>query len=192
MWQAIRRSLGSLGRTDGRESRQAFWFYMLFIVIVRIVLAIAVSVPLAIASFAAASRAAREGVDPHALSARIMHDNSGWLHASVWVALVVGFVTILLVMAACVRRLHDSNRVGLWVLVPLVAYAISLAASFTIGSHLIDAMTMGGTDPATLKAARGTTPYGVFELIALISVIVFGVLPSTAGPNRFGARPTAD
>jgi uncharacterized membrane protein YhaH (DUF805 family) len=192
MFKAIRTSLANLGRTDGRDARQTFWFFILFIVIVRIIVAILVSVPLMIASFATAARAAREGVDPQVLSAQIMHENSGWLHGSVWVALFVGFVTILLLVAACVRRLHDADRTGLWVLIPLVAYAISLAASFTIGGHLVDALTQSGGDPAALRAARGNTPYGVFELIALITVIVIGVLPSAPGTNRFGPEPDAD
>jgi uncharacterized membrane protein YhaH (DUF805 family) len=65
-------------------------------------------------------------------------------------------------LAVSIRRLHDTNRSGWWVLLGLSAVA-----------PLIN-------------------PVGLVVAIALIVLIVFYILPGTRGPNRFGDSPDGE
>ena len=87
--------------------------------------------------------------------------------------------TLLPQIAVSVRRLHDTNRSGWWLLVVVIPYAI---LGFTMGQ----AAASGGTS--------GLATAGIFGLIALVGAIVllvFLVLPGNKGDNRFGPDPYA-
>ncbi|HEL3781530.1 TPA: DUF805 domain-containing protein [Stenotrophomonas maltophilia] len=104
---------------SGRASRSEFWWFQLFIVII--------SIPLYVLSFYA-------GYTGSSTLALVV---SG-------LSVVLWLVFVLPCLAATVRRLHDTDRSGWWVLLAFVPF-VSLA------------------------------------------VLVFLVLPSSPGDNRFGA-----
>nr|WP_049456301.1 DUF805 domain-containing protein [Stenotrophomonas maltophilia] len=104
---------------SGRASRSEFWWFQLFIVIV--------SIPLYVLSFYA-------GYTGSSTLALVV---SG-------LSVVLWLVFVLPCLAATVRRLHDTDRSGWWVLLAFVPF-VSLA------------------------------------------VLVFLLLPSSPGDNRFGA-----
>ena len=107
------------------------------------------------------------------------------------VFLMYGPITLLLLLgtfipslAAQVRRLHDTNRSGLWLLAFYVPYVAMLA-------------TMPNpTDPNAVTApdmgsAALTGLLGLVVLVLAIVLLIFLVLPGTKGDNRFGPDPYA-
>lgn len=97
----------------------------------------------------------------------------GPLSALLWLA------TLLPSLAVGVRRLHDTDRSGWWLLLPIVPYCIA----FALGGA---AMTSGS------MAEMGTA--GIFLLIGVVGAIVlliFMILPGTPGDNRYGPNPYA-
>ena len=81
-------------------------------------------------------------------------------------------------LAAGVRRLHDSDRSGWWMLGPLIP--------LTIGLVLAGPAVMAGGMGAALGVA------GLFMVAgAIVGVVIFVflVLPGTTGANRFGGDP---
>ena len=87
--------------------------------------------------------------------------------------------TIIPSIAVGVRRLHDTNRSGWWILLPMVPYGIG----FAMAGPAIMSGSMAGLGMA-----------GIFFLIGLIcaiALLVFLVLPGTRGDNKYGPDPYA-
>ena len=98
-------------------------------------------------------------------------------------------------LAVAVRRLHDTNRTGWWVLVYLVPAWVSAALAIVL-------FLLFGLDGGDLSFADGGewAAIGVFlgillviglivTLVLAIVMIVFLILPGTQGPNRYGPDP---
>ena len=86
-------------------------------------------------------------------------------------------------LAVTVRRLHDTDRSGWWVMLPtgtLIGGGILLAITM-VGNH--DAEQISTTASAMLIL------FGLAVLGSLITLFVFMVLDGTPGPNRFGEDP---
>ena len=78
-------------------------------------------------------------------------------------------------LAVTVRRLHDTNRSGWWILIAAIPY-------------LIVGIVMGMAVAGGSMAAVGTA--GLFSIVAFagfIVLLVFMVLPGTPGDNKYGA-----
>jgi uncharacterized membrane protein YhaH (DUF805 family) len=86
-----------------------------------------------------------------------------------------------------VRRLHDSNRSGAWILL-----GVGGAISFIIGLVLFFGATFsglfGGSNGATV--ASGLAGVGILFFVIgfglLIANLVLFIIPGTQGPNRYG------
>jgi len=104
---------------SGRSRRKEYWFFVLFNVIVAIVLSI---IDVALGTFSSSS-------------------NIGLLSG------IYSLAVIIPTLALSVRRLHDTDRSGWWILISLV------------------------------------------PLIGSIVLLVFYVMDSTPGQNRFGPNP---
>jgi uncharacterized membrane protein YhaH (DUF805 family) len=108
------------------------------------------------------------------------------------VAGVYGPITTLLMLgtlvpsiAVGVRRLHDTNRSGWWLLLPLVPYALGMVlggAAMVGGAATGSAVGMG----AGLGIAWICMMIGAVGAIVLL---VFYCLPGTPGDNRYGPNP---
>ncbi|MBA0446642.1 DUF805 domain-containing protein [Stenotrophomonas maltophilia] len=109
---------------NGRASRSEFWWFQLFIAIV--------SIPLYVLGFIAGY------TDSQALAL-----------ASTGLSVVMWLIFVLPTLAVTVRRLHDTDRSGWWLLL------------------------------------------GVVPIVSLV-LLVFLVLPSTPGGNRFGVSAPRD
>ena len=93
--------------------------------------------------------------------------------------MVLALALIVPGLAATVRRLHDTNRSGWWILIAVVPY-------FIMGVMMGMATASGNTS--------GLASAGLVGLVALaggIAMLVFMVLPGTKGDNRFGPDPYA-
>ena len=136
----------------GRAPRAEYWWYTLGLIVVAIVLSIIESML---------------GIN------RMIAGIYGPLTVLFWLATVVPSI------AVGVRRLHDTDRSGWWMLLPIVPY---LAAGVLGGA----AATGGGG----LGAGLGVAAIFMFiGFICALVVLVFLVMPGTPGDNRFGPSP---
>ena len=80
-------------------------------------------------------------------------------------------------LAVTVRRLHDTNRSGWWILIAVIPYFIlGVLAGGAMASGSMGAMATAGL-------------LGLVAMVGAIVLLVFMVLPGTKGDNRFGADP---
>jgi uncharacterized membrane protein YhaH (DUF805 family) len=199
MLAALKHGLGNLVNFHGRDSRQAFWYYVLFVYIVTIVISMVVMVPTMIEAFVTGIQqgmAASQTGDPaamraanQAMAAKVM---ASTMSSTLGLSIVTGVVMLVLLAAAFVRRLHDSNLPGWWALIPGAAQAVNLLMMPGTIRRMMDAMShiQPGDPTAGYHAMQGS--YGPATLLgwaAIILVIVFGVRKSTSAPNRYGEAP---
>lgn len=99
-----------------------------------------------------------------------------------FVFLLVMLGLIIPMLAVGVRRLHDIDRTGWWLLAPAIPYAIAIAM---MGTAFLG-------DPTSLASSAGLGTAGIFMLIGFVMalvVFVFTLLPGTKGENRYGPDP---
>ena len=196
MLGAIKYNLTHLLDFGGRDARQTFWYYVLFLVVLNFVIGLVVAIPIMVGVMGTAFEAAQAGVDPEDLQVQMAAQMQGALGGTLWISLATNAATALLMLAAFVRRLHDSGKSGWWAAVPLAAQAVSTLVSFRMmdatQALMRDAMVMGG-DPVKLQAIMDRqsefAAYGLLGWIGPLAVIGFGILRSTEGPNRYGDAP---
>ena len=93
-------------------------------------------------------------------------------------ALLLWLATLVPSLAVGVRRLHDTNRSGWLILLPIVPYVLA----FALGGP---AMMAGG-----LGAGLGIAMlFMLIGFVCALVLLVFMVLPSTPGDNRYGPNP---
>lgn len=191
MLAAIKYNLTHLTQFGGRDARQTFWFYVLFLVLVQIGVSMAVSIPLTGSMVGDTIVAARQGTGEAEVQQRMMEHIATLMRASMWVSAVLSLVSIGLLGASFTRRLHDSGKPG-WI--AGVAAAIQLVALVLAIARIDDAVRMTAlAQSGDLEAVRAMQ--GRFALQSLLGwvpallVIVFGVMASTPGENRYGPEP---
>ena len=124
----------------GRSRRKEFWLFMLLIIIVSVI----------------------AGIIDGILG---MEGMFGGLYGPVTLLAALAFV--IPQFSVGVRRLHDTNRSGWWILlgfVPIVTMALTML-----------------------------TGLAIFNLLALVALVLlyFFVLEGTRGPNQYGPDPKA-
>ncbi len=112
---------------------------------------------------------------------------------------IFSLAILLPTIAVAVRRFHDINRTGWWVLFPLLVLIIALVVYISMdGTTFMNAMTAAAklgpkpTPDESLAVLKDLAPMvWVFlaYLAAAIVTLVFNVLPGTAGRNKFGPDP---
>jgi uncharacterized membrane protein YhaH (DUF805 family) len=152
---------------SGRSRRMEFWMWQVFQFLVYIVVLVL--------SFALGG------------SALMMAGNnpSSALAAGGTILIIFAFYGIYCLaiiipsLAVAVRRLHDTNRTGWWVLGPLAPYVLLVVAG---------AMASGSPDSGG--------PAGILALVSMIAMFVLGLvllvfyfLDGTPGTNRYGSDP---
>lgn len=123
-----------------------------------------------------------------------------WFHIMPLLGLI-GLALFLPTLAVEVRRLHDINRTGWWVILPHLVLLVGVIAFLVLGGatlvNTIMAHPKGGPSEAEgLKLVLGFVGSGLLCilvpcLIAWIVMLVFYVTEGTKGPNRFGPDPKA-
>ncbi len=127
---------------SGRSRRKEYWMYVLLLIIAGLVI----------------------GIIEGAVGLNAMFGPYGPL------SLLLAVATFVPSLAVSIRRLHDTNRSGWWMLIALVPY-ILLAAVYASGSLMLA---------------------GILSLVALagaIVLLVFMVLEGNKGPNQYGPDP---
>ena len=96
------------------------------------------------------------------------------------ISILLMLATLVPSLAVGVRRLHDSNRSGWWLLVAVIPYLVfGMAAGAAVASGSMMAL------------AGATMLLGLLAFIGGITLLVFMVLPGTRGDNNYGADPYA-
>ena len=136
----------------GRAPRAEYWWYVLGLIIAFVVLSII------------------EGI----LGIKgMVFGVYGPLTCLLWLATIVPGI------AVGVRRLHDTNRTGWWILAPLAPYIlILLGGGLAVSSP--DSPGAGGA--IALIGMAGVAILGLM-------LLVFYFLEGTKGPNKYGADP---
>ncbi|HWM32037.1 MAG TPA: DUF805 domain-containing protein [Methyloceanibacter sp.] len=97
--------------------------------------------------------------------------------------LTLGLFNLWISCAIAAKRLHDRDRTGWWLVLPLIAISAAFAA-IAWASNLPEDQS---------------TPYFVVGIAILLTAMAIGIwltielgfLKGTQGPNRFGADPRA-
>ena len=90
---------------------------------------------------------------------------------------IVGLGLLIPQLAVAVRRLHDTNRSGWWLLLPIAPYVLTI---------LLAIMGAASQSSALLGIAM---IFNLLVIVAGIVLLVFYCLPGTPGPNKYGADP---
>lgn len=107
---------------------------------------------------------------------------------------IVSLVHLIPGIAVSVRRLHDIDRTGLWVLLFWLApFVVSLIGMVLMGGSMF--MMMSGQDTAALAGfatmGAGFLLIAIIDIAILIVAIVFYVTPGNPGPNTYGPPPAS-
>jgi uncharacterized membrane protein YhaH (DUF805 family) len=148
---------------SGRSRRMEYWMFVVF----QFLLGMAFSVVIMVVGGAAMMSVG----DPRGMMA------AGGAVVIVWALyMLICLALFIPALAVAVRRLHDTNRSGWWVLAPLAPYVLTL-----IGAG----MAAGGSKAGGLLALVG----GLGAVVLAITLLVFLFLDGTMGPNRYGPDP---
>jgi uncharacterized membrane protein YhaH (DUF805 family) len=154
---------------SGRSRRTEYWMFFLF----QILIGVAFWVLLAIVG----GGALMSGGDPTALAAA-----GGAIMIVSALYLLVSLALLIPGIAVTVRRLHDTNRTGKWLLALIGAYVVMLVGTFMAASNP-DNPGLGG-----ILAMVG----GIAALILALVLLVFMFLEGTRGPNNYGPDPKGE
>ena len=201
MLDAIKHGLSHVITFDGRDARQAFWYYVLFLYLVTMALSMVFVMPLMFQSMMTVvqqgiAQGQAQGQDPAAAQAAVqaamMNSMSDLMPQIVWMGVITGIGMLLMLAAAFVRRLHDSGLSGLWALVPAACQAVSMATMPSQLAQMQRAMQSADlNNPAAgMLMMRGSMGAGqLLAWVAIGVVVALGVRKPTPGPNRFGEAP---
>jgi uncharacterized membrane protein YhaH (DUF805 family) len=177
---------------NGRARRSEYWLWQLFLFGVGIVFAIIQQVALGGAAATMANHAAD--------AADVMQMGGPFLILMV-IRLVFALAVLIPSIAVSVRRMHDTNRTGWWIVFPtvvffaaLIIYAVVDGANFMTAMQNIHAINKDSNDPSAAFAILGTLGKAMLwvflpTFVAKIVTFVFRVLDGTSGPNRYGQDP---
>lgn len=154
---------------NGRSRRMEFWMWKLFVFLVGMVFW---TLMMIIGGAALASG------DANGLAAA-----GGGMIAIMGLYMLFALGIFIPDLAVTVRRLHDTDRTGWWILAPLGPYIVAFIAMF------------GG---AASGSQEGMATGGLIGVVAMLAVLVLGIvllvflfLDGTPGPNRYGEDPKA-
>lgn len=189
---SFRHNLARLFQLGGRSSPAQFWPYMIVMILLQI---LATAIPASwwfSQTFANMQRFAAEHPDqatvtqgPGSYSVEIDGYHPELMGGMQEFAIGAGIIVILFLLltgAAMIRRLHDSNRSGWWLVPTLVTLSIALA-----GTPLLVTSASSATEP----------PLFLFGLLLLNNLVYLGsllvmllllVADGTPGKNRYGDR----
>ena len=141
---------------SGRAPRAEFWWYILAIIILSII-------------------------------ARIIDNIIGMDVVGAYGPLYLLVALGLLVpnIAVSVRRLHDTNRSGWWILLPIIPYCLAFVLG---GAAILNGAASAGT--AGVMAGLGVAAlFLIIGFACAVLLLVFYCLPGTPGDNRYGPNP---
>ena len=162
---SVRSALRQYATFTGRATRAEFWWFYLFTALVGLVV---------------------DNLDS-LLGTSVYSEG-----AASATGLVVNLVLLLPLLAVTVRRLHDSDLSGWWVLLPFGATFLATAAAIAALVIGFGSLFTGAPDAGVTV---GVVVLGVFAVflfgVGMVGLLVLMLRRSTPGPNRFGPHPVA-
>lgn len=199
MFEAIKHGLGNLLNFRGRDARQAFWYYLLFVYLIMMAISMIVAVPMVLQGVMAGIQqgmTAGQSGDPVAAQklteAAITHTMTDTMVSMMWVGSVTNLLMLLVLAASLVRRLHDSDLAGSWALIPAAMQVANLFLAPALLQRTMERMAqIQAGDPAAGMRSLQSSMSGASILGwgAILIVVVLGIRQSTPGPNRYGETP---
>ena len=182
--------LAKYAQFEGRSRRSEFWLWVLFRFLIGVAMcAVAVAV---LAPFFS-QMATHPQMDQAQVMALMVN-----MFRIYPLYMLVGLGLLVPTLAVAVRRLHDTNRSGFWLLLPpgvalggmIVIVVIIVATSIAVVAGHPDSHVTGGEG---LGAVVGIVLAYVVYMVAIfateIVMLVFFVTEGTKGLNRFGPDP---
>lgn len=201
MLEAIKHGLRNLINFNGRDARQAFWFFVLFLYLVTMGLNMAISMPIMMGGM---MNAVNEGIAQAqsgflddaaaeaAVQGKIFEGMAEFMPVLVTIGLVSALILLFGLATAIVRRLHDADLSGTWALLPLGLQAVNAALIPSQMAKMQETMLqMQLGDPLVgMQIFEGSVGLGTLTgWGAILAVVILCTRPSTPGPNRFGDEP---
>ncbi|MGI4731336.1 MAG: DUF805 domain-containing protein [Janthinobacterium lividum] len=175
---------------SGRARRKEFWMWVLFIIVASVVLSI-VDRMLGLSSAPTTGAPGQFGAGQFG-AGQVGAGGAGRFRGAGVLTGIFSLAIFLPNLAVQVRRLHDVNRRGWWLLLPVVPYAIGFVLLLSgAASSLRPGQPVG--QGAVGQGAIGMMGLGglffVVGLICAILLLVWFCMDGTRGPNRFGEDP---
>ncbi|HTN15732.1 MAG TPA: DUF805 domain-containing protein [Sphingomonadaceae bacterium] len=192
MLGSIKYNLSHLTSFTGRDARQTFWYYVLFLVVLHFAISMVATVPMLISVMQQAFMQAQAGVSEEAMLGAITLQTGNWMATTIWISAIAQLAILALFSAAFVRRLHDSGHAGWWCGLAVICSLASIAANISMIDEMQTLFAMSAADPLAFQEAvakQRTNPLSLAGWIGPIIVVAFGVMKSTDGPNRYGEAP---
>lgn len=194
MLEAIKYNLANLTNFAGRDARQTFWYYVLFLVVIQFVVGIIVAIPMYVAIFSNVFDAVSSGADPDAAMGSMVADLTEHMSFQVLASSALAILSTLLFLAAFVRRLHDGGFSGWIAAIPVATQLFSVVYSYMMLDAVLEAMVMSA-NPANQTNAYAmqleVAPWSAVGYLGYVVVIIFGALKSQEGPNQYGDKPVS-
>lgn len=183
--------LAKYAQFEGRSRRSEFWFWVLFRILLGMALGAIAGIVLVPVFMDLAANPKMD--DSHSIALM------GRMFSIYPLYTLVGLGLFLPTLAVTVRRLHDINRSGWWVLLPAGAFIGGMILFMVVcGFTAFNVAGMHGHATDTQNMAAFVTIFlSVFGCIALpvliadVVMLIFFVTEGTKGPNRFGEDPKA-
>ncbi|MGL4278991.1 MAG: DUF805 domain-containing protein [Albidovulum sp.] len=174
---------------SGRSPRALFWKFVLFLLLVHIALVIINSVIFGpTVSDILTVRVDQSGAQTQFTGHQAVYDGG-------WLGTIFGLATILPLLAAGWRRMHDIGRSGWFLLLPVAAIAVAFL-TIHLGSEVVaidlSKLPAGADFPETMRMPRNAFVVLIPVLLtfaAMGTVIWWLARRSQSGPNRYGPNP---
>jgi uncharacterized membrane protein YhaH (DUF805 family) len=157
-FEAIQSVFSKYFQFSGRARRSEYWFFALFTLIVTIVLSVA--------------DAALFGYGPT---------------SPTWLNDFFSLITFIPSLSVSVRRLHDVNRSGWWILLTISALIIGVTLYSPYFALEAEMPNFFGDAPPVDQVTAGIVLLLAFGLGLLL--FVWSVISGTDGENRYGPDP---
>ena len=178
---SLRHGFANLLRFDGRDSPRLFWPHALILLVIACaawsIVVFAGTPWIAVTPRTIAVQDAGMRVEASGAGVPVLPD---FAFLMVALGLIAGLY-VALVGAAAVRRLHDADRRGWWLSVPVALLAVGLVAMHRMFVRFAEAGELPDFDSFALIFVNN-----LVYLVTLAALFVQLVRPGTPGPNRFG------
>ena len=155
---------------SGRSRRTEYWMWVLF----QFLIAFAFGILIVMLAGGAAMSAATDPTQMMAVG--------GIAVVLYLIYLLIGLAFFIPNLAVTVRRLHDTNRSGWWIMLFWGPYLLIIASTFAVGASVGaggDGMAGGALAMVAMLA----------WVVGCITLLVFMFLEGTRGPNQYGPDP---
>ncbi|MCB2085686.1 MAG: DUF805 domain-containing protein [Sphingomonadaceae bacterium] len=194
MIASVKYNLANLGNFNGRDARSTFWWYMLFLVLIQFVLGLITQIPMYAEMFGSAIEAAQNGVDPADMNAAMAANIGDTMRTATYLGTGVTVLASALFVASFVRRLHDSGKPG-WIAILALAPVLYTAITNALNIDELIEMTqsmMTQSDPNVAMGDQSRLYFSsILGWVGYLVTIIFGVLESDDGPNKYGEQPVS-